>query len=199
MRVMAWASAAHWIVRNVTVAQRVSPVPALQVPGAAELRIRGCRGADLGTIRRFLYELQQPQFARSTSAVVRLAGRRTVLVLADRNGRIVGLNVYYFNEVDLREGTIHEGFIGVAREFQGRGLAGTLRGAAIEHFRVNGLAGISSRISTTNHGSMRSALRLGFRPVFEYFDPEMQEQRQYLVLRWPSGGRSRDVAEQPDE
>ena len=64
---------------------------------------------------------------------------------------------------------------------QGQGLGTAMRKHAISHFEQTGLAGISSRVSLSNAPSLRSNERLGFHIVETYFDPEMAEERAYMI------------------
>src|SRR5690606_13899852 len=89
----------------------------------------------------------------------------------------------YFNRRDRREGTVHVGFSGIETSRQGKGLGTRLRSYGIKHFRSNGLAGISSRISFSNTASLRSNEKLGFKVVEQYYDSTTNEQRYYLVCR----------------
>lgn len=95
----------------------------------------------------------------------------------------VGVDLYYLNPRDLREGTVHEGFIGVHPAVEGMGVATTLRRQALRHFRKANFSGVSTRISVSNPGSLRSASKLGFEQVEEYIDACSGEQRLYMVCK----------------
>lgn len=99
----------------------------------------------------------------------------------NKTNKVMGIDMFYFNPRDFNENTVHEGFIGVLSEYQGQGIATIMRKQAIKHFKENRLAGISTRISKNNLGSLYSAEKLGFKPVDEYYDEAMDEQRYYLV------------------
>lgn len=90
--------------------------------------------------------------------------------------------MFYFNQRDFIDGTIHEGFIGVLPEAEGQGTGTRLREAAIAYFSANNIQGISTRISKNNLKSFRSAKKLGFKVSEEYFDENSKETRYYLVL-----------------
>ncbi len=112
----------------------------------------------------------------------RLAGSKLILVAVSLStGKVAGVQIFYFNSRDVAENTIHEGFVGVLPEYQGKGFSSKLRKHAIESFSRTGLSGISTRISISNIRSFRSAQRLGFRIVETYYDPDMAEKRCYLV------------------
>lgn len=116
-------------------------------------------------------------------------------MLAVVNGRnpscdmtLLAMNLFYFNQRDLEEGTIHEGFIGVRSSVRGRGIARSLRHYCAEHFRRSGLVGVSTRISVSNAASLKSATRVGFTPVEKYTDPTSDEERYYMVNRFEAPG-----------
>ena len=45
------------------------------------------------------------------------------------------------------------------------------------------IQGISSRVSLNNKASLQSNLKLGFKPVEQYFDKQMNEERFYLIKK----------------
>jgi RimJ/RimL family protein N-acetyltransferase len=108
--------------------------------------------------------------------------RKMVFIVRDISvNHIIGIELYYFNQRDLWEKTIHQGFRGILPLWQGRGIGTSLTGYAVNHFKNNKIDGISSRVSLSNHASLRSNMKLGFRPVEEYFDEDMHENRYYLI------------------
>jgi GNAT superfamily N-acetyltransferase len=114
--------------------------------------------------------------------VYHLISQKMVFIVKDMSvNKIVGTELYYFNSRDMRENTIHQGFRGILPAWQRRGIGTLLTSHAIKHFKNNKIDGISSRVSLNNLASLRSNIRLGFRPVEEYFDTNMQESRYYLI------------------
>ncbi|EPJ1914332.1 GNAT family N-acetyltransferase [Vibrio cholerae] len=148
------------------------------------------RGADIKDFERLkvIYsQFNNYDLSKLNMGLFKRQSEKLILVSEIINGsesNIVGMNLFYFNPRDFKEGTIHEGFIGVLPEFEGRGLATAMRKHAIAHFRLSGLSGISTRISKNNISSLRSAEKLGFKPIEEYFDPVIQEDRYYLVYNF---------------
>lgn len=108
-------------------------------------------------------------------------GNKLCFILEDENKQVIGINLYYFNKRDVKQGTIHEAFIGISAQTRGKGLATMLRKTAIDHLKKSGLKGVSTRISLNNLPSLQSSLKLGFKPVETYFDEKMQEERHYLI------------------
>ena len=95
--------------------------------------------------------------------------------------KMVGVDFFYFNERDLEEFTVHEGFIGVERSFEGRGIATNMRCLAKLHFAGAGISGISSRILKDNLASMASARKAGFEPLYLGAKNEEANEEYYLV------------------
>lgn len=99
--------------------------------------------------------------------------------------KVVGIDIYYFNNRDFREKTIHEGFVGVRPDFRRRGIAEKMRMYALSNFsNCHFLTGVSSKVSLNNSHSLNGAIRLGFVEQEQYFDPLMQERRSYLVCNF---------------
>lgn len=121
-------------------------------------------GEPISLVRKILYIFQ---------------GNKMILVAHEKH-RAVGINVYYVNNRDLVEGTVHEGFIGVLEEFRGKGLATAMRKFSANHFAENGFTGISTRISVDNSASLKSAENSGFKLVDSYFDPAENKSRYYM-------------------
>ncbi|MBV4503466.1 GNAT family N-acetyltransferase [Pseudomonas sp. BW13M1] len=164
---------------------RVAAIPEFRTGGVI---VRGCRrgelssafllyshlndGGEVGYVQRILYYF--------------LSERCFLVALQDdAQGQrsVVGVDLYYLNPRDLREGTVHEGFIGVHPATEGKGVATTLRRQALRHFRNAKFSGVSTRISVSNPGSLRSASKLGFEQVEEYVDACSGEQRLYMVCK----------------
>jgi RimJ/RimL family protein N-acetyltransferase len=149
--------------------------------------LRGAEIMDLDQLKIIYSQLNNIDLSRSNIELFKKHTGKLILVTEISIGSkksIVGMEMFYFNPRDFKEGTIHEGFIGVLPEFEGKGIATRMRKHAIEHFRRSGLSGISTRISKNNIASLHSAEKLGFKPVEEYFDLAMQEERYYLVCNF---------------
>lgn len=126
----------------------------------------------------------------------KLSGKKYAVIATMRKGddmQIVGINMYYYNERDINDGTIHEGFIGVKPEVRGRGIATNLRKISLEHYLQNNHDGISTRISVNNIASLQSSLKLGFKPIEKYFDPVLSEYRYYLVHKFSKNKHNLNV------
>lgn len=115
-------------------------------------------------------------------ALLWLLGPRLCIVARDDSrGEIVGIAIFYFNERDRKEHTVHEGYIGLVEPVRGHGLASFMLRHALDNFARSGFSGVSSRVSVNNLPALKTNQKLGFIPVETYFDIPMQEDRQYLV------------------
>jgi len=145
------------------------------------------RGATLSDFRSFIKAYTAfggGRLSLFNKVLYLFCSRKLVVVAVAENAgvnNIIGIDMFYSNSRDFKEGTIHEGFVGVSPSVRGRGVATELRKCAIAHFSKYGFSGISSRISLNNLGSLASAKKLGFLPVEQYFDLETQEDRYYMV------------------
>lgn len=144
--------------------------------------IRGCSRSDIKQTENIYKKLNSngKGFSRIQELLIRVFGEK-FLFIAKSDNQVVGLDFYYINHRDREEQTIHEGFIGVLPEFEGQGIATRMRTNAKDHFKKSGFLGISSRISKNNLASLRSAEKMQFVPVEEYFDERKNEDRYYLV------------------
>lgn len=152
-----------------------------------DLKFRGADMNDLSQINSIYKELNGNKLSSNNIKLLKYCAKKLVIIAEKEiNGRekIIGIDLYYMNPRDFQESTVHEGFIGVLPEHEGQGVATQMRKHAIDHFKKVGFKGISTRISKSNIGSLRSAKKLGFKPVEEYCDKVMQEERYYLILHF---------------
>lgn len=172
--------------RNTNAARRVFEIKRETV---GEFVFRGYSSSDAGPIAAIYQELNSGAvFSRLQRKLYMRIGRRCLFVVEciDVFGvsRIVAMNMYYFNRRDIRDDTVHEGFIGVLPEYSGRGIATEMRKMAVEHFRASGFSGISTRITLDNTASLVSARKIGFQPVERYEEPSTGEQRYYMICKF---------------
>jgi ribosomal protein S18 acetylase RimI-like enzyme len=110
-----------------------------------------------------------------------ISGKLVVIAKDIFTNKIIGAELYYFNQRDIQEKTIHQGFRGILPEWQGKGFGTSLTNHAVNHFKKCKIDGISSRVSLNNIASLHSNIKLGFRPIEKYFDKNMNEERYYLI------------------
>lgn len=122
------------------------------------------------------------RLSRQKMAILWLLGSRLCLIASDSDrNEVVGMAIYYFNARDRKQGTVHEGYVGLHEAVRSIGLGTFMRRHALENFARSDLAGVSSRVSLSNIPSLKGSKKLGFIPVETYFDPSIGEERQYLV------------------
>lgn len=134
----------------------------------SDLYIRLNTGSNLGWSKRWLYYF---------------LGQKILLVAVTQEGgaeKIIGMNMYYLNARDVKENTIHGAFIGVLPEMTGLGVATNLRQMAKHHFFNAGFKALSTRISLNNTSSLKSALKVGYKPLEKYYDEALGEERYYM-------------------
>jgi GNAT superfamily N-acetyltransferase len=161
--------------------QQLLDIPAFSDAG---FTYRGLRREDFSQVKTLLEQLNNGNGLKGRSILYKKGGCKLVVVtetLDQNEFRIVGIDLFYFNWRDLRECTVHEGFIGVSPTYQNQGIATRMRLHAINHFSKCALDGISTRISLNNRSSLKSALNMGFRPIQTYIDDSSGEERHYLI------------------
>lgn len=144
--------------------------------------IRGCTYSELKEAEKLYQKLNGRKFSNTQRILLKLYSKKNLIVAIDKStNKVIALNLYYVNHRDLIDNTIHGGFIGVLPQYEGRGIATNMRKLAKSHFEKFGFTGISSRISKSNIASLKTAEKVGFIPVEEYFDTVMNERRYYLI------------------
>lgn len=108
--------------------------------------------------------------------------RHFSFAVVNRKNEVIGFEFFRFSRKDIKNGTIHESFIGVVSSESGKGVASKLREFSSQMFENNGLKGISSRIVLSNVGSLKSAKKLGFQIVKTYINDSGKEEA-YLI-KW---------------
>ena len=173
-------------IRNICAAKKVVDIKSEEV---GELLFRGYSASDEKAISKIYQQLNDGAvFSRYQRKLYSSIGRSCMLVAEQRDpfgaSKIAGMNIYYLNQRDFQENTIHEGFIGVVPEMGGRGIATKMRRMGIHHFKSAGFSGISTRVSLNNTASLISAKKVGFQTVEEYQEPSTGEQRYYMVCKF---------------
>jgi RimJ/RimL family protein N-acetyltransferase len=175
-----------FIARNIYAARKVSEIKNEKM---GNLLFRGYLPSDASIISEIYQKLNNGNiFSRVQHELYSRIGRRFMIVVehGDISGatKIVGMNMYYLNRRDVKENTVHEGFIGVEPMMGGRGIATKMRQIAFQHFMSSNFFGISTRISLNNAASLNSAVKIGFQAVEEYREPSTGEQRYYMVCKF---------------
>ena len=172
--------------RNISTIIRINEIKNKEV---GDLIFRGYYASDECFISKLYQQLNGGAvFSPMQRWLYRQIGRRCLFVVEQKDSfgayKIVGMNIYYMNKRDIEENTIHEGFIGVVPDLSGRGIATKMRQIAIQHFKLAGFSGVSTRISLNNSASLMSAKKIGFQPVEEYQDYFTGEKRYYMICNF---------------
>ncbi|MEN3295667.1 MAG: L-amino acid N-acyltransferase [Burkholderiales bacterium] len=172
-------SALVFLVRNLCCAKEIAPFTSARF-GA--ISVEPLSKAYLAAADNLYAEMNRGARLRLMKVLLSVLGSRFCL-LARRtdSNELVGMAIYYFNARDRKEGTVHEGYIGLREAERNLGLGTFIRRHALKNFARSGLEGVSSRISVNNLASLKSNTNLGFVPVETYLDPSTGEERHYLV------------------
>lgn len=163
-------------------------IPMIESVGNNGIYLRGLRIRDLDQVCVLYSQLSHGSKLPFSRRVLYLFMGRKLCVVALTSSEtlicaknyIIAFNFFYFNQRDIDENTVHEGFIGVAPEMQGAGISIALRQHAFSHFSRTSLKGVSSRISVANLPSLNSARKVGLVPIEKYYDEDLCEHRFYL-------------------
>lgn len=186
LRVKNILGAALYFVRNIIMARKLDVIDHKEYAG---LIFRGYSDSDADSVSKIYSQLNDGAvFSFVQRCLYKYIGKRCLFVVEQVNEvglkQIVAMNMYYVNSKDIQENTIHEGFIAVVPQLNGRGIATEMRRMAIQHFKVAGFSGISTRISLSNTASLNSAKKIGFIPREVYLDPVAGESRYYMVCKF---------------
>lgn len=172
-----------WIINNITKSNtlKIFPEPTSYDDYSIAL-IQNLK--DLKFIKESYENFYGKRFPLFNCFLYKLLGKKLVIVANDKRGNIVGFDMLYFNKRDILENTIHEGFIFVKPEFQGKGVSKNLRLYSGEYLRMNSISGLSTRIRESNKSSLYSALNIGFEKVECYKVSNSNCTEYYLVNRF---------------
>lgn len=145
----------------------------------------GYRDEDYFAIEELLDEAFHTQLSNRNKLLLKLLGAKTCYVVRGINNQVLASMLFYFNDRDIIEKTIHLGFMAVSKDTRNTGIGSKILKYAINDLnkRTN-VCGISCRITISNSVSLNLHLKNGFKIVEEYFDSERGEKRAYLVLKF---------------
>lgn len=168
--------------RNFQQASKLKPIEIKKCP-VEDIVLRGLAVEYLSSVKQLYKIIQDKKMPLWQVILYRFFGNRLVIVSL-KNDELQGMELYYFNPRDVKEGTAHQGLTAVAEQHRGQGVATKIRKHAAAHFQKNGLSGLSSRVDLDNIPSLKSNIKLGFEPVEEYFCENTKKQRYYLKLNF---------------
>lgn len=160
-------------------------IPVVQSETENGMTYRGMYRSELNSINK-LHILMNggSSLALARRIVYWLVGRRIVIVVSkeeDGKEKVIGFVMFYFNRADVKQNTIHDGFLGVEPNYQGLGIGSKLTRKGVRHFGCTYLSGMSARIDLNNKASLAANLKAGFEPVEQYTDPVTGLERYYLI------------------
>ena len=170
------------VFRDLKMAFNISVIESKTVKG---ITYRGLNRSDLKEINK-LHTLMNggSSIALARRFVYWFVGSKIVIVVSKVESdkeKIIGFNMFYFNQKDIAQNTIHDGFICIDNNYQGLGIGSELRRKGVSHFSCTNLKGISSRIDVDNRASLAVTLKVGAKPVDQYIDPITGVERYYLI------------------
>lgn len=177
-----------FLFRNLIVAYRF---PVIHESVIGDYKIHGINGKSLNNAMKLFRSINgNANYDIFMLLLYKLVGVKIGFVIVNQQNEVIGVELYYFNKRDLKEGTVHQAFRGIHENYRGHGLGTGLTQSALEHFEKTRLQGVSSRVSLNNKASLISNLKLGFEIVEVYYEQraESREQRAYLIKRFASRG-----------
>lgn len=86
-----------------------------------------------------------------------------ITVAVDNDGKLVGLDMFMFQEAELGENILHELYVGVLKEHQSQGLATAMRRYSVKAYAQGAkLSGLSTLAPFNDIKAMRTAQRAGY-------------------------------------
>ena len=85
-----------------------------------------------------------------------------VSVVLNKEGKVIGYDMFIFNEGEVKDFILHEPFVGVDPAYQGQGLSTKLRQYSISCYDFGVLSAISTVAGVDDIKAIRSAQKAGF-------------------------------------
>jgi|LakMenEpi03Aug12_release.lakeMendotaPanAssembly.Ray.scaffolds.fasta_scaffold468686_1 GNAT superfamily N-acetyltransferase len=178
------ASRLRFLARNIWLSRSLDSIPPLT---SDRLRLQGvCRARLPSLDALFASAPRDVRPTRDLRSLYESHGNRLALIAescSDAGWEVAAADLYYFNERDGKESTIHEGLLFVREPFRSLGISNAMRRHALAHFGQQGICGISTRIRQSNTRSLRSAEACGFRIVESRFLPDLSDIEHYMIAR----------------
>tara|TARA_B100000941_G_scaffold154280_1_gene109342 strand:+ start:760 stop:1311 length:552 start_codon:yes stop_codon:yes gene_type:complete len=149
-----------FLIRNI---RNVEKLPKIDSKIIGDFRIESCQKSDfnhISKLHKLLRDGRDLNFWRKI--LYKSKGKKLMFLIKDTNKKIIGFQMFYFKDDEIKNKIIHEAFIGVKSEFRGNNLSVELRKCSIEHFSKTGLSAISTNIPSNNEPSIASAQKTGF-------------------------------------
>ena len=152
-----------FLIRNLWYSRRLKDIPATT---RGELSIRGMNASELPAVDQLQRQLRDGKGCNKWRRILyRIRGCRQVVVAVDGEQEVIGFQMFYFRADESKQQVIHSAFTGVQPLHQGHGIGTLIRKEALRSFSRSGLSAVSMHIREENQHSMKSAMRVGYRPV----------------------------------
>ncbi len=127
-----------------------------------ELAFRCGRRADLKRVEQLyarVFRLPMPGWLRW---VYMFRAQELMSIAENRNGGLVGFDLFMFQEAEFGQGIVHELYVAVDPAWQGQGISTKLRRYSARCYDKNVLRGISTLAAFDDIKALRSAQGAGF-------------------------------------
>ena len=92
--------------------------------------------------------------------------RKLCFVIRKANGKTIAYRTFYFNEDDIRRGTVHDSFRYVVKEERRKGYGNLLVETTEQYFENHtSIKGFTSKVLESNIASAKSILKQGYRII----------------------------------
>lgn len=101
---------------------RFSCVSKIQTATFAGFVIRGAKKKDIEKIKNFYQKCTGRVFTNRHIYLLQKCEEK-ICIITEKETQIVGFDLFYMNSRDFKQKTVHEGFIGVLPDYEGKGIA----------------------------------------------------------------------------
>jgi ribosomal protein S18 acetylase RimI-like enzyme len=115
---------------------------------------------ELDTLHKLVREGRELSFWRKT--YYKLCGKKVCSILINKENKMVGFNIFYFRDFEIKNGIIHNAFIGVTPIESHKGLGTILQTYSLEQLSRNNLTGVSGYVLKNNQASIKMLQKVGF-------------------------------------
>ncbi len=125
--------------------------------------LRAARKEDLKDIFALYKKIFGVELLSFLNKIYRYCYSELISVAVADSGKIVGIDLFMFQEAELGKDILHELYIGIDPEYQHQGLAVALRTYSIKEYRFGGnLKGMSTLAPFNDIKALRTAQKAGY-------------------------------------
>ncbi|MGN0893893.1 MAG: GNAT family N-acetyltransferase [Succinivibrio sp.] len=118
------------------------------------------------------------------SWLYRFRAKELISVVVDSNDNLIGYDLFFFEPAEANLKVIHELYVGVAHQFQDRGIGVKLRQYSASCYDDGYLDGISTLAAYDNIKALRTAQKAGFAITKESAKPPAYYLYRHLTRRY---------------